>query len=151
MIANDIVRQVWSVMEPELAAQGYELVEVELARGNRGLVLRLFIDKPGGVTLDDCQAVSHLVGALLDAGDYITEHYMLEISSPGFDRPIRKPADFARFVGERVKLTTEAPVSGRKRFSGVLRKFEDGLVTVECAETLYEVHIENLRKANLDR
>ena len=76
---------------------------------------------------------------------------MLEVSSPGFDRPIRKPKDFARFVGEKVKLTAHMPVQGRKRFRGAIHGFEDGLVTVNCDGTAYAIHIENVKKASLDR
>jgi ribosome maturation factor RimP len=151
MVINEIVRRVWLEFEPELASHGYELVEVEYGPERGTCVLRLFIDKPGGVTLDDCQTVSHLVSALLDAADFISEKYCLEISSPGFDRPLRKPCDFERFAGERVKVVLASPVEGRKRFSGVLKGFSDGLIALDCGGQAYEVHIENVKKANLDR
>jgi len=134
-----------------LAEQGYELVEVEFARQGRGRILRLFLDKDGGVTLDDCVEASEFVGALLDAGSFVEDGYSLEVSSPGFDRPVRKAADFARFAGERIKVTAHAAVRGRTRFCGVLKGCEDGLVTIDCDGTEYEVHVENLKKARLDR
>lgn len=147
VIRSEIVDQIWREIEPELTTQGYELVEVEYG----GRTVRLFIDKVGGVTLDDCTAVSQLVGAIFDARDFIRENYMLEVSSPGIERPVRKAQDFERFVGERIKLATHVALAGRKRFHGTLRGYEDGLVSVECDDGLHQVHIENVKKANLDR
>lgn len=151
MIQDAVVRRVWEELERELAGQGYELVEVEHGREGRGRILRLFIDKDGAVTLDDCAAASQFVGVLLDAGDFIDGPYSLEVSSPGFDRPVRKAEDFERFAGERIRLTAHTAVDGRRRFQGVLQGYGDGLVKIDCDGTLYEVHIENLKKARLDR
>ena len=150
-MSNEVIEHVWEDVTPELNEQGYELVEVEYAPGARGRVLRLYIDREGGVTLDDCQRVSRVVGNLLDRLDYIQEHYVLEVSSPGFDRPVRKASDFDRFQGERIRLVLETAVEGRKRINGVLKGYCDGLVKVDSEGTIYEVHIENLKKANLDR
>lgn len=150
-VRNERIRTVWQELAPELAQHGFELVEVELDNYAGRKVLRLFIDKTGGVTLDDCTRVSHLLSPLLDLKDWFDGPYALEVSSPGIDRPIRKPEDFVRFMGEPVKLKTHEPVSGKKRFTGVLTGFQDGLVQVTCDETLYEVHLGNIKKANLDR
>ncbi len=151
MVRNEVIRRTWQDLEPELRQQGYELVEVEYVQEHGAWILRLYIDKEGGITLDDCQSVSQLVSVLLDKEDYIDNAYMLEVSSPGFDRPVRKPADFERFAGERVKAASYAPVSGRKHFRGELKGFRDGLVLVECDGTTFEIHLENLKKAHLDR
>ena len=152
MSKEELVRQFWTSFEPEIVEQGYELVEVELAGQSGVRVLRIYIDKAdGGISLDDCTAVSQLLNPLLDAEDLISENYYLEVSSPGFDRPVRKPADFVRYVGESITVLTHSPIQGRKKFSGELRGFEDGLIQVDCEGTLYEIHIENLRKANLNR
>ncbi|HEO72101.1 MAG TPA: ribosome maturation factor RimP [Candidatus Hydrogenedentes bacterium] len=148
---NEIIRRSWQELEPDLAEQGYELVEVEYEQqGGHGL-LRLYIDCEAGVTLDDCAAVSQLLSPLLDMKDYIKSAYTLEVSSPGIDRPVRKPLDFARFTGERVKLHTYEPVQGRKRFKGILQGLYDGLVRVECDGPVYDIHLENLKKVKLDR
>jgi ribosome maturation factor RimP len=152
LLANEVIERVWRELEPEVNAQGYDLVEVEFGHEAAGRVLRLYIDKPGGgITLDDCQTVSHVVGATLDRLDFLQDRYVLEVSSPGIDRPIRKGSDFERFEGEKVKLVAQTPVSGRKRFHGILKGFEDGLIKLDCDGALYEVHIENVKKANLDR
>ncbi|NIA12873.1 MAG: ribosome maturation factor RimP [Nitrospiraceae bacterium] len=151
MEKGEVVRRVWAGLEPELAEQGYELVEVEFVGEGASRTLRLYIDKEAGIALDDCQAVSQLVSALLDTADYVDNQYLLEVSSPGIDRPVRKTADFERFVGERMKVTTHTPTGGRRRFKGILQEFRDGLVVLDCAGTSYEVHIENVKRAKLDR
>jgi ribosome maturation factor RimP len=148
---NEVVRRVWEELEPELKEQGYELIEVEHAVQMGRRILRLFIDKEGGVTLDDCQAVSRCAGSALDVADFMGEHYCLEVSSPGFDRPVRKPEDFERFTGERIQIQVNVPVDGRKQFKGELKGFRDGLVSVDCDGTPFEIHIENLKKAHLVR
>lgn len=151
MSQTETIRKAWETLTPELQEQGFELVEVEFRTEGGRRILRVYIDKPGGVTIDDCADVSQVLSPALDVADFISGMYYLEVSSPGIDRPIRKPADFARFVGEPVKLRTETPVQGRKRFSGRLTGFEDGLVLLECDGQPCSVHIENVERANLDR
>lgn len=152
MSKEELVRRFWAVFEPEIVEQGYELVEVEITGEGGVRILRIYIDKDsGGIRHEDCASVSQLLNPLLDADDFISENYILEVSSPGIDRPVRKPEDFTRFSGESIQLSTHSPVDGRKKFSGVLRGFDDGLIQVDCDGTLYEIHAENLRKANLIR
>ncbi len=151
MSRADLVEQAWQALEPELAEQGFELVEVEVSLGSGPSLFRLFIDRQGGVTLDDCAAVSQMLSPLLDKLDIVPGAYTLEVSSPGFDRPVRKPADFVRFSGERIRVKSELAVDGRKNFTGVLVGFEDGVVTVDCDGERHRIHIGNVRKANLVR
>lgn len=151
MERSSVVAEAWRVLEPEIVEQGFELVEVEYGRFGGGGILRLFIDHEKGVTLDDCAAISQVVSLVLDKDDFIDEAYTLEVSSPGFDRPVRKPQDFARFAGERIKLKTVSPIEGRKRFSGVLRGIAEDLVTVETESADFHIHLANIQKANLDR
>jgi ribosome maturation factor RimP len=151
MAEHDVVSRFWEVFEPELADQGYELVEVEYAHQGGTRILRVFIDRTGGVSLDDCQTVSRFLSPMLDAEDWIENQYMLEVSSPGFDRPVRKPADFQRFVGEPIKVQTTSPTQGRKRFHGTLVSYADGMLVVESDGSQYAIHLEHVKKANLDR
>ncbi len=152
MTADEVVRTAWAVFDPELKEQGYELVEVEFGRQSGMLILRVFVDKAsGGITLDDCTAVSQVLSPVLDARDFVEGDYVLEVSSPGFDRPLRKPEHFARFAGEPVKVVTHAAVGGRSRFSGVLKGFEDDLVVLEVDGETVSIHIENVKKARLNR
>lgn len=148
---RDVVRRSWEVFAPELAAQGYDLIEVEFAQQSGMHVLRIFIDAPGGITHGDCQKASHLLSPLLDAEDWIDDRYVLEVSSPGFDRPLRRPEDFERFAGENVRIQTISPSQGRKRFRGVLQGLNAGMVRVEIDGVAYDIHLDNVKKANLDR
>ncbi len=144
-------RALWALLEPELARIGYELIEVELAGSGTREVLRVFIDKPGGITLDDCVAASRQAELALDASDLMSHAYTLEMSSPGSDRPLRKPEHFERYTGRTVRIQTCAPVSGRQRFTGVLAGVVEGMVLVRGdAEEPYRIHLENIRKARLE-
>ncbi|MCC6143515.1 MAG: ribosome maturation factor RimP, partial [Candidatus Hydrogenedentes bacterium] len=145
MEREEIVRSTWSLIEPHLAEQGYEVVELEYTRQGGTRVLRVFIDKDGGITLDDCAAVSQLLSPILDEADLIAESYMLEVSSPGIDRPLRKPADFDRFAGEEIRLQTYSPLEGRSRFKGVLKGIQGDLIVLDCDGRTFEIHLENLK------
>ena len=152
MSKEELVRRFWERFDSEIAEQGYELVEVEIAGQSGMRILRLYIDKPGGgVGIGDCTAVSQFLNPLLDAEDFISENYILEVSSPGIDRTLRKPEDFVRFAGEEITVQTYSLLQGRKKFTGILRGFEDGLIQVDCEETPVEIHLENLKRANLNR
>lgn len=151
MEQGELIRRAWTELEPELAEQGFELVEVGFGRQGSVPVLRLFIDREGGVTIGHCVEASQFVSALLDRSDFMAGRYSLEVSSPGIDRPVRKRQDFERFTGERVKVQAVTPIEGRKRFSGVLAGIRDGLISVENDGTTYRIHIDNVKKANLDR
>jgi ribosome maturation factor RimP len=149
--------QVRRLLEPVLARDGYELVEVEWVRGGGRWTLRLFVDKPGGFGIDDCQAVSSLADPILDVSDVIEPAYDLEVSSPGLERPLRKPADFDRFSGQRARLKTFGPVAGtapgspaRKHWTGILKGFKDGAVEVDVDGTLHRVPHDQIAKANLE-
>ena len=146
-----MVRRVWEELEPELVEMGFELVEVEFVRHGRSNRLRLFIDREGGITIDDCTLASRQVSAFLDKDDYIESQYTLEVSSPGIARPLRRPKDFERFTGERIKVKTVTPVEGRSRFAGELMGYSDGMVTVRTDGMDYRIHLENVKRAHLDR
>lgn len=119
------------LLEPLVVSLGYELVDVECRVGGRDGVLRVFIDSEQGITLDDCEQVSHQVSAWLDVEDPMPGQYRLEISSPGLDRVLRTQAHFERFVGEDVKVELVQPLEGRKRFRGRLQGLESGEVLME--------------------
>src|SRR5882724_12827689 len=113
-----------ALIEPVLVRLGYELVELEYAAGRTQAVVRIFIDQPAGISVDDCERVSRDVAALLDVDDPIPTAYTLEVSSPGFDRVLRTPAHFERFVGSRVWLELRAARDGRRRYTGQLTSFD---------------------------
>ena len=125
---------------------GYELVDVQASNGGR--LLRLFIDKPGGVTLDDCAQISrHLTRVLAVEG---IDYDRLEVSSPGLDRPLRKESDFARFAGSRAEVRMRTPdASGRRKFAGVLRGAGSGRVSLELEGRTVELALEDVDRAKL--
>ncbi|MEE8527714.1 MAG: ribosome maturation factor RimP [Gammaproteobacteria bacterium] len=116
MVTRD---QLLNLLEPVVTGMGYELVDLVYSPGRNGL-LRVFVDSQQGVTLDDCESVSHQLSAFLDVEDPIPDHYTLEISSPGINRVLRTPRHFEQFAGERVKVCTKLLIDGRKRFTGRL-------------------------------
>jgi ribosome maturation factor RimP len=157
-IAQDpIVDQVRRLLEPVLVRDGYDLVEVEWVRGGGRWTLRLFVDKPGGTGIEDCQAVSRLVDPILDVADFIEPAYDLEVSSPGLERPLRRPADFDRFAGQRVRVKSYGPVSGtapgspgRKHWTGLLLGFKEGAVELEVDGVRHRIPHDQIAKANLE-
>lgn len=122
MARKDIEESVEALLTPVLAESGLELTDVEYVR-ERNWFLRIYIDKDGGVDLNDCQEVSEKVGVLLDEADLISDNYMLEVSSPGLDRVLKKDKDFIRYTGEEVDVKLFASTEGKKEFTAVL----DGL------------------------
>jgi ribosome maturation factor RimP len=113
-------------------SSGLEVVDVELRGGGKSRMLRIFIDKPGGVTHQDCADLSREVGTILDVEDAVPGgSYLLEVSSPGLDRKLVRPADYERFTGNRVKLTTREPVGGNRHFEGRLESFREGRLTLD--------------------
>jgi ribosome maturation factor RimP len=125
------VERVRSVALRVTADRGFELVEVELKQAKSEKLVRIFVDRPGGIGLEDLQSVSEEVSAILDAEDPIDGHYTLEVSSPGLDRPLRGEADYRRFVGKLAKLASYEPVEGRRHWTGRIVACDDGIVTLE--------------------
>ncbi len=135
-----------TLLERSVEQIGYELVDLEMS--NRGKLLRLFIDKPGGVTIDDCALVSEQVSNLL-AVEHDIDYDRLEVSSPGLDRVLKKEADFVRFSGNKVQIKLRVPVNGQKKFVGMLRGIEQGAVRVELEGGENSFDLSNIEKARL--
>ena len=135
-----------NVVEPAVTGMGYELVDVQAS--NSGRHLRLFIDKPGGVTLDDCAAISrHVTRVLAVEG---IDYERLEVSSPGLDRPLRKEADFVRFAGRKAEIRMRTPdATGRRKFAGVLRGVEAGQVSLELEGQTVQLALDDVERARL--
>ncbi len=138
------------------ASQGLELVDVEFRGGGKARMLRLFIDKPGGVTHEDCAFVSREVGTILDVEDAVPGgSYTLEVSSPGLDRKLTRAADFERFAGRSIRVTSREPVEGSRYFEGRLNGLVDGRISLEIPAGKkhparnVEIELGNVEKANL--
>lgn len=132
-------------LDNTLTGLGYELVELE--RSAKGGMLRVFIDKPGGITVDDCALVSNHLSRLFAVENVAYDR--LEVSSPGLDRPLRKAGDFARFAGQKAKLKLRVPVEGQRNFVGVLRETEAGKVGLEVDGRVLVLDLGNVDKARL--
>lgn len=143
-------KELETLLAPLIEQEGGELVDMQWRREGHRWMLRLFLDKPAGITLDDCEYFSNRVGALLDEKDCISESYVLEVSSPGLDRVIKKDKDFARFSGKPVKLKLKLPENGQRRFSGVLRGLDGGQVAVQVGAELKKWPREGIEEVRLD-
>jgi ribosome maturation factor RimP len=128
---EDVLEAVQSVALRVTGGRGFELTDVEVKRERGGYFVRLFVDKDGGIGLDELQSVSEEVSAILDAEDPISSSYTLEVSSPGLDRPLKSEADYRRSVGKLVKLSSYEPIEGRRHWTGRLLAVEDGVVDVK--------------------
>jgi ribosome maturation factor RimP len=139
-----------AMLEPLVGSLGYELVLLEFSPHKGSAMVRLFIDAPGGVTLGDCEKVSREVEGVLDVEDPIPQNYRLEVSSPGLDRPLVKPAHYERFAGQVAKLQLVAPKAGRRKFQGVLKGFKDGRVVLDTADAgTVELELDQVERARL--
>lgn len=119
------------LLQPILKGMDFELVDVEYVKEAGNWYLRSYIDKPSGITMDDCEAVSRIFSEKLDEEDFIEESYIMEVSSPGLDRPLKKEKDFARSLGKEVEIRTYRPIEKEKEFYGILRAYDDNSVTIE--------------------
>ena len=121
-----------SLVAPIVEHYGFELVDVEYVKEGGNFYLRAYVDKPGGITVDDCELVSRELSDKLDVADFIEEAYIMEVSSPGLGRPLKKEKDFKRSVGEEVEIRTYRPIDREKEFYGVLTAYDENSVTIDC-------------------
>jgi ribosome maturation factor RimP len=156
MAKIDVSQAVTDLATALLTSQGMELVDLEYKREGRDMVLRLFVDKPGGVTLDDCAAVNRELSEILDVEDIIASHYILEVSSPGLNRPLKRPADYERYRGRLVKIRTfellpDDQGNKRKTFLGELLGLENDIVRLKLKEgQTAGIALDKIAKANLE-
>jgi ribosome maturation factor RimP len=147
----EIMAQVEALIQPFLEAQGVELVEAELLRPRRGrTTVRLFVDRKGGITLDEITRISRVAGELLEVNDLIPESYILEVSSPGLTRALKKPGDYRRFAGRLVRLTTRTLWEGRQVHRGILEGLEDEQVLLQEEGKLLRIPLQEIARARLD-
>jgi ribosome maturation factor RimP len=144
-----VVNQIWSLAEPLCESEGLELVQVEYQRESAGRILRLYVDKPGGIRLDDCVGVSRQLSDILDVYLEAVGPYNLEVTSPGPERPLAKKEDFDKFNGNRVKIKTYQPLNGRKNFTGVLLGIAGDAVSLQIDGQTITLAYGNISKARL--
>jgi len=160
-VTQTVVTRIQEITEKVASAGGLEVVEVEVKGSGRNQLLRIFIDKPGGVTHADCESVSQQVGEILDSEDILPGQYTLEVSSPGVERKLKKWKDFERFQGQRIKVVLREPITpagdvqsgvkpGTKHFEGVLQSAKDGNLELELPSgTSVAFPFEQVDRANL--
>lgn len=146
------VTRVWEIAGPVLAEEGMEIIDIELQRegGRKGRMLRLYLDKEGGPSLDDLTRVSRLLSELLDAQADINEPYTLEVSSPGINRSLKKVEHFVRFVGKRVRVRTREAVEGRRSFLGLLKEVEKDRIVLLQEGSEFNIPFSSIEKANYE-
>jgi ribosome maturation factor RimP len=149
LLKEKIEKAVEELCEPVAVSYGLELVQVQYRREEHGWVLRILVDRPGGVSVDECGTLSREISDLLDVEDLIDTPYRLEVSSPGLDRPLTKPADFDRFAGREITLKTIRPVEGRRNFKGTLGGIQDEVVMLQVEGKQLKLEWSLVLKANL--
>ena len=156
MAKVDAVERITEILEEIVAPLGMGLVDLEYKREGRDMVVRVFLEKEGGITLDDCSSVSRELSDILDVEDFLPEHYTLEVSSPGICRPLKKLADYERFLGHLVKVKTFETLTDdagnkRKTFVGKLAGIEGGIVSIDLTEGQHAaIPLDKVAKANLE-
>ncbi|EKJ6824666.1 ribosome maturation factor RimP [Pseudomonas aeruginosa] len=143
------LEQLQALLAPVVEALGYECWGVEFISQGRHSVLRVYIDRPEGILIDDCEAVSRQVSGILDVEDPISGEYTLEVSSPGMDRPLFTLEQFAKHAGEQVKIRLRSPYEGRRNYQGILRGVEEQDVVVLVDDHEYLLPIDSIDKANI--
>jgi ribosome maturation factor RimP len=147
---GEMERVVSEIVEPIVTSHGMELIGVEYRRETGGWVLRIYIDKKGGVSLDDCVLVSNEVGPVIDVEDLFQTPYTMEVSSPGLNRALKKARDFERFKGRVVKIRTHDAIGGRRNFKGRLLGCTNAVIQIGIGGEVLDVPLLNVAKANLE-
>jgi len=147
--SQSVVEKILDLAQPVIDEMAFELVDVVFASERGRWVLRVYIDKEGGITLDDCSRVSRELGTLVDVHEIIDHPYTLEVSSPGLDRPLKREKDFRRAVGKKVKLKTITPIDGQKKFVGQLQEVVEGTLILLVENRRIPVSVVDIERANL--
>lgn len=145
---HPVAQEIMALIEPVLDEMQVELVDVEYVTQRGRWVLRVYIDKQGGVTLDDCAEVSREIGDIIDVSEIIRTEYVLEVSSPGLNRPLRRERDFAWAVGKKIKIRVREAVEGRRNFTGRLEAFKDGMLSLKTETGRVAIALAAVEKAN---
>ena len=145
----DVAAHAEGLLRDVVELDGVELVYVEYRPEGSPSVLRIYIDKLGGVGVQDCERVSKQASALLDDETFTLSRFVLEVSSPGIERPLFKEADYRRFVGKEIRLITTETIEDRRKFTGLIRTFSEGILKLEFDGEMYQIPFSKIRKANL--
>ena len=144
-----IAQSVMELIEPVLLANGFELIDVEFKKEGKNWILRIYIDTERGITLADCQQISGLAGDLIEIEGFVKPGYILEVSSPGLNRTLKKEKDFIRFSGKKISVQCHIPLKGKKKLIGLLKSFENQSIYLEVEGQLIAIPLNRIAKANL--
>ena len=148
---RSVVKRVWEVTEPLITHEGLEIVDIDYQLEGRGMMLRFYLDRnEGGVTLDDLAPLSRRIGDVLDVHDVVPGRYVLELSSPGINRRLRRPDHFRRYIGQRVRVRTVVPLAGRKQFVGDLQSVADNGIVVNVDSGTQFIQFDDIARANYE-
>ena len=152
MVSIDVDSQVWTIAQEVVSGLGFELVDIELTGNRSQQLIRIFIQKPEGILLSDCAAVSRKLGELFDDKNVIENSYRLEVSSPGIERPLRKVRDFERYVGHRVRIRLKSKKEGKRRIVGKIVEVDDNMIHIISSKNGEKASfsLADIAKANLD-
>ncbi len=149
MSRKDIEQRTEEILKPIAQSAGVSIYDVEYVKEGSDMYLRAYIDKDGGVTIDDCETVSRALSDRLDADDYVEEAYILEVSSPGLGRKLKKPRHYMQSIGEKVEIKTYKPIDGCKEFEGTLTGYDDGVINVDIDGKAVSFNEEDVADARL--
>lgn len=149
-IKTSVVQKITQIADPIILEEGLELVDIEYIKAGKSWILRVYIDKPDGVNLQDCQNLSRQLSDLIDVNEIIITPYTLEVSSPGLDRPLKNEEDFKRFAGKKARVQTFSPIEGQKKFAGVIESTTNNIVTLQTDSGAREIPLEKISKARLE-
>jgi len=138
------------LVEPVLSAEGLELVDVQYKKEGKNWYLRVFIDKEGGITVEDCQKVSGPIGDLIEIENIVSSEHILEVSSPGLDRPLKTEKDFLRFKNRKIQVTTFSPIDSQRNFKGSVVNFIENTLHLQTQQGLVKILADNIAKARLE-
>lgn len=147
---GSVTESIEELVTPITEENRLELVDVEYKKEGKDWFLRIFIDKEGGVTVDDCTRVSREIEDLIDVEEVVPTSYVLEVSSPGLERPLKKEKDFLRFKGKRAHVTTYTPIHGQKNFKGTIRDFQEDILFLDIDSQSVEIPKNQIAKAKLE-
>ena len=149
-MVKTFLESVHELIEPIILEEGLELIDIDFQREARGWVLRIYVDREGGINLSHCTHVSGQIGDLLEVKDLIPHSYTLEVSSPGLNRPLKKEKDFLAYAGSTVKIRTVKPFNQRKNFKGILRGYSGGNVIISADDQEVSIPLVHIAKANIE-
>jgi ribosome maturation factor RimP len=147
---SSVIDAVEEIVEPIVSAEGLELVDVQYKKEGKNWYLRVFIDKEGGITVEDCQKISGQIGDLIEIENIISSEHIMEVSSPGLDRPLKTEKDFLRFKNKKIQASTFSPIDGQRNFKGSIADFVDNTLHLQTQKGLVKILADNIAKARLE-